>query len=228
MTDVAVSLIVSPPPLPEDRFSPMWQPVILYGVFGSNLRYSGPRAAASVKVDLSKPANTALHDMQRSWETFREYADLHRMDPVYGDNPALSWFQYMQKDEVVLAREKELPLTDKNLSVVVVDVPPPGMTHGVRFVVDGKDPLLPLAPNVNADILIGLRKTPGTDDIAWSISGKHDGFPNFTVALGNFVTYSWDVVSSWASPMLMHAPMDVTVDLRAENLTMDFVKQPRR
>lgn len=217
MTKVTVSLAIEIPPLPSsDNLG--WS-ILRYTVLGSALAYSGPRAELSVEIDLSKPADSAVVTLKRKWLEFEEYDDNSTFQPRYSDRPELAWFCFRRKDEFDVPRRAKLDAEDNNLHAVACP-PPPGMTHGIRIIVDGRDPLLPLVPNVNADICVGL-KQDASGKIIRSASGRHDGFPNFSLKVGKEEIYSWHTITMngktpilQGSPVHLHAPMDQLVDVK--------------
>jgi len=83
-------------------------------------------------------------------------------------------------------------------------------THAVKFTVVGANPLLALAPAIDADIVVGLRKA--ADRIQFAVTGKHDGFPNFTLQINGKTVYAWDCVANGEDPSALGPPMDQSVD----------------
>lgn len=214
MTLVTIKLTIGLPKSSPKRPWEKW--VVHYSMFGSNFAYTGPRARLALKIDLSKPANNSLQDIEREWEEHQRYAPIAGppWEHVYPE-PELSWFQLIRAP---WARKEhvKLEVTNENLNAVVSV--PNGMTHGVRLIVDGRDPLLPLAPNVNADIFVGIKQAASTGAISGVVAGKHDGFPSFFLTVSDTDVYSWNVIEKKGSPALLHAPMDQIIPDQAFNI----------
>ena len=124
------------------------------------------------------------------------------------------WFRAL-KSGAVETESKQLARTPTNLDVEFVDFN--GASHAVKFFVDGPNPLLSLAPAINAEIIVGLRKTV-TGKVEFSIEGKHDGFPNYTLSINGTAVYFWDCVAKNEDPSALGPPMDQVVSLGWKSL----------
>lgn len=93
---------------------------------------------------------------------------------------------------------------------------PSGATHGVLLYKDGANPLVSGAPNINVEIIIGLKLNGST--IQYMIKGKFDGFPSYEIKLNGTNVWSHDPILSGDDPNSLFPPMDNDVDISWKNL----------
>ncbi|MGH8653935.1 MAG: hypothetical protein ACREYE_17980 [Gammaproteobacteria bacterium] len=123
-----------------------------------------------------------------------------------GDKP--DWYRSLKAGAQAIA-SKQLERTTSNLDAAWSV--PAGASHGVFLEVDGGNPLLSAAPNINAEIYLGFRGSVGI--IEYMVSSEHDGFPNYQLQLNGKVIYAWDCVAQGETPGALKPPMDQTVSI---------------
>lgn len=179
--------------------------VVHFSVLGYGGSFNGGiKCTPRVKIDLDAVGSGSLSFPTPSWGITRSYDDSNTL-PIAGKP---DWFRSLKSGAKPL-QEMQLVRTLANLNAVFVT--PPNSTHGVRFTVIGSNPLIALAPPINADITIGLRKNGSA--IQYQVSGDHDGFPNYRLMLNGAEIYAHDCVASDESPSALKPPMDYSVSL---------------
>ena len=164
----------------------------------------GVKCDLSPTIDLVSTGRASLHLPTPSWDITKGYDDEDAL-PVSGKP---DWFRSLKSGAEVL-EEKRLERTVDNLNATFAT--PDGATHGVLFTVVGANPLIALAPAIDAEITVGLRMTKG--GIEYMVSGGHDGFPSYKLALNRAEVYKHDCVLKGESPSALKPPMDYSVDI---------------
>lgn len=124
-------------------------------------------------------------------------------------NRPLWWWQLKTKTPVVLGRER-LRVSPLNNRVLVDWLD--GQTIRVRFILNGSNPLLKLAPAINADLTVLLRRN-GQDDVMVSVEGRHDGFPAYELYVDGKPVYLHDPVEKGQHPLSLAGPQEWHVDI---------------
>jgi hypothetical protein len=139
--------------------------VLCYGGAFSGGTKCSPRST----VDLDKSGSNSLTVPAPKWAMTKKYND--------GDALAVSgkpdWFRSLRSGAAE-TEVKQLTRKPDNLDIQFSQIG--GAIHAVKFIVAGPNPLLSLAPAIDAEIVVGLREEIGR--IEYAVQGKHDGFPN--------------------------------------------------
>ncbi|EJL23950.1 DUF3238 domain-containing protein [Novosphingobium sp. AP12] len=169
----------------------------------------GVKCSPSPKIDLDVAGADSFSFPTLTWGTTHAYED--------GDAPIVAgkpdWFRNLNAGAKPTESE-QLARTPANLNAEFVAFA--GASHAVKFWVVGANPLLALAPAIDADIIVGLRKA-GTK-VQFAVSGAHDGFPNYTLSIGGKTVYSWDCVTHGETPSALKPPMDQSISLDWQDL----------
>ena len=88
-----------------------------------------------------------------------------------------------------------LTRTDDNLGVKYTQ---DAEVNNFRILVNGGNPLFPLAPNIDADLLLQVR--PDSAGFAAKLTGTHDQFPEYSLLINGTSLYSFDPVDNGSSP----------------------------
>jgi hypothetical protein len=162
-------------------------------IFGAGGAFNGgTKCAPAPVVDLDKQGAAALTIPPLGWEITHRYQDADAL--LVRGKP--DWYRSLRPgatptETATLARSPD------NLEVQWAQLA--GATHALKFTVNGTNPLLPeIAPDIDAAIIVGLRKQGG--GIQYSVDGKHDGFPNYTLEINGKRVYLWDCVASGQDP----------------------------
>jgi hypothetical protein len=173
-----------------------------YTVLGYGGTFNGGiKCSPNPTIDLDKSGASSLTLPTPSWGITYAYNEPDST-PVPGKP---DWFRALKTGAVAI-ESKQLVRTEDNLNAVFTSMS--GASHAVKFMVIGANPLLSLAPAIDAEVTVGLRKN-GTI-IEYCVSGAHDGFPNYALEVGGKVVYSWDCVAKGESPNALKPPMDQT------------------
>jgi hypothetical protein len=177
--------------------------VVLYSVLGYGGAFSGgTKCNPKPTIDLDKAGAASMTVPTLAWATTKRYDEGDAV--VVAGKP--DWFRSLRSGAAEL-ESKQLARAPDNLDVQFSQVT--GASHAVKFTVAGPNPLLSLAPAIDAEIVVGLRKV-GTV-IEYIVEGKHDGFPNYTLLINGKTVYSWDCVANAEDPSALGPPMDQTV-----------------
>lgn len=169
----------------------------------------GVKCSPSPKIDLDIAGAGSFTFPTPEWSTTHAYED--------GDAPTVAgkpdWFRSLNAGAVATESER-LARTLANLNAEFVAFA--GASHAVKFSVVGANPLLALAPAIDADIIVGLRKAG--PKVQFAVAGGHDGFPNYTLSIGGKTVYFWDCVAKGETPSALKPPMDQSVKLDWQDL----------
>lgn len=139
-----------------------------------------------------------------SWGITRSYDD--------GDAEKVSgkpdWYRKLKAGAKVI-KEERLKRTEDNLNAVFAT--PAGASHGIAFTVVGANPLLSLAPAIDAEVTVGLRRHNGKVEANALV--KHDGFPSYLLTVNGKTMYTHDCVAAGESPGALKPPMDYNSSL---------------
>lgn len=171
-------------------------PAVSYvGVFSG-----GDKAIVEGTIDLAKSGAAALSVTTRKLGPTKKYAD----SAAIAMTGKPDWYVALVPGAAPI-QTGQADLTAAALSASW-DVPA-GATHGVKIVVDAANPLIALAPAINAEIRIGLRAAAG--GAAYWLSAEHDGFPNYQVKLGaGALVHDYDCVVAGDTPFALMIPME--------------------
>jgi hypothetical protein len=183
---------------------------VLYAVLGYGGAFNGGvKCKPSPNVNLDKSGAASLTLPQLVWGMTHQYNEADA--PTVAGKP--DWFRSLQAGAQPVDG-KTLARTPDNLNVEFVHLQ--GATHAVKFTVVGANPMLTIAPAIDAEIVVGLRKSGG--GIQFAVKGEHDGFPNYTLVLNGRQVYAWDCVAKGESPAALGPPMDQSVDIAWQDL----------
>ncbi|HMG72830.1 MAG TPA: hypothetical protein VK582_04960 [Pyrinomonadaceae bacterium] len=106
---------------------------------------------------------------------------------------------------------KTLPVTDENnkLSIENISI----AESAVIFDLDGENPVaagLIFTPNLHYSLKVHLRRNDGV--LQYRIEGKHSGFPAFQLVINKNTAYSYNPLSSGASPFALAPFREQPVD----------------
>ncbi|MDN8616291.1 hypothetical protein [Variovorax ginsengisoli] len=178
--------------------------VVLYSLLGYGGAFNGgTKCNPKPTVDLDKAGSVSMTVPALTWSTTKRYDEADAI--VVAGKP--DWYRSLRSG----APEREsqqLVRAPENLDVQFSQIA--DATHAVKFVVNGPNPLLSLAPGINAEIVVGLRKTATA--IEYIVKGDHDGFPNYTLLLNGKTVYAWNCVDNGETPLALRPPMDQSVD----------------
>ena len=176
-------------------------------VFGSGGAFNGgTKCDPTPTLDLDKTGAASLSVPALQWGTTHKYDDGDAL-PVAGK---ADWIRALRPGAKPIASLK-LQQSPENLKVEFVQMD--GATHAVKFTVNGKNPFLPdIAPDIDAEITVGVRKAAG--GIQFAIQGEHDGFPNYTVNINNKPVYLSDCIAKGEDPTALGGLVDQDVDVK--------------
>jgi len=178
---------------------------VTYSVLGYGGTFNGGvKCAPEPKIDLDVSGPGSLVFPTPSWGTTREYLDSDSL-PVSGKP---DWYRALKAGAAVQAEER-LERTTDNLNATFA--PPAGATHGVFFKVVGANPLLTLAPAIDAEITVGLRKRGSA--VEYMVAGEHDGFPSYVLTLNGKEVYNHDCVAKGETPSALKPWMDISANI---------------
>jgi hypothetical protein len=160
-------------------------------------------------IDLDKSGAASMTVEALAWSITKSYADTDASSMP--GKP--TWYCSLRSGATPKA-SKALERKPDNLEVKFAQKS--GATHAVQFIVAGANPLLTVAPTIDAVITVGLRKAGG--GIEYAVKGDHDGFPNYTLTIDGRTVYAWDCVEKGESPLALAAPMDQAVDIGWQKL----------
>ena len=154
---------------------------------------AGDKAIVTAEFSL---ATRKLANAEFSWTENGEYANTDSI-AVPG---APAWQRTLRTGAVAIDK-KRLPRTAENLN----------LTHdqsaevsNLRFIVNGGNPLLPAAPNIDAELLLQIR--PEAAGFAAKLTGAHDRFPGYALKINGKPVYKFDPVSAGSSPDSLFGP----------------------
>lgn len=177
---------------------------VTYSVFGYGGTFNGGvKCAPEPTIDLNKSGSGSVKLPEPFWGETRKYAD-EDSETIPGKP---DWFRRLRAGASILEKDK-LVRTTGNLNATFAQ--PAGATHGVYFKVIGANPLLTLAPAIDAEITVGIRKAG--NEIDFMIEGAHDGFPNYALTLNNKEVYLHDCVASGETPEALKPNMDYSIN----------------
>lgn len=177
---------------------------VLYSVLGYGGAFNGgAKCRPKAVVDLDKPGGNSLMVPQLAWEITYKYKD----DDVVAVAGKPGWYRTLRSGATSIdSQTLERNVNNLNVQLVQMD----GATHAVKFTVVGANPFLTLAPAIDADVVVGLRKVAG--GIQYAVKGGHDGFPTYTLLVNGKQVYSWDCAANNKDPSALLPPMDQSVD----------------
>ncbi|HEX7762773.1 MAG TPA: DUF3238 domain-containing protein [Cellvibrio sp.] len=76
--------------------------------------------------------------------------------------------------------------------------------------VDGRNPLIALAPAINADLNLYLKRVGSA--LSCLVSGDHDGFPAYELYINGVRVYCYDPIARGAGPAALFPPSDIMVN----------------
>lgn len=164
----------------------------------------GSKCQLQAALDLDRSGDASLSAPKPSWAITHRYQDSDSV-PLTGKP---EWFQAL-KPGARSMEQGQLERTEANLRASFHR--PGDATHGVRFIAVGANPLLKLAPAIDADVVVGLKKIEGRWH--YMIAGEHDGFPNYTVTVGADTAYHHDCVVKNETPAALAPPMDYAINV---------------
>jgi len=177
---------------------------VTYSVLGYGGTFNGGvKCEPEPRIDLDIVGSASLSFTNPEWGETHEYEDDDAVQ--VGGKP--DWYRSL-KVGATAVNTKRLKRTVDNLNTSFAT--PDGATHGVFFKVVGANPLLSLAPAIDAEITVGFRKSGS--HIQFMISGKHDGFPNYSLTLNEAEVYSHDCVAKNETPSALKPWMDYSVN----------------
>ncbi len=183
-----------------------------FGGDGRGFSYNGGSARADLKarVKLRQDGTPQVTIVDRRWGESTAYAS----SDVVAVPGKPDWW----KDKRSGARPTQratLAASNDNLNLSVggstrdnIEVTMSDATV-VRFHVDGGIPLMSLAPNINADLRLHLKREGGA--IQAKLLGDHDGFPAYEVYVEGQRIYGYDPVAAGNTPTALFPPSDITV-----------------
>ena len=178
--------------------------VVLYSVLGYGGAFNGgTKCSPKPVVDLDMSGAGSMTVPALEWSMTHKYKDEDAVAIV--GRP--EWFRSLRSGASPI-ESKGLTRDAANLDVQFSHIE--GATHAVKFLVVGANPLLTLAPAIDAEIVVGLRKAGA--GIQYIVNGKHDGFPNYTLLINGMSVYSWDCTAKSQDPSALGPPMDQSVD----------------
>lgn len=187
-------------------------PTGAFGGDGRSFSASGGTARADLhaRIRLRQDGTPRVTLIRRSWGESTAYASGDVID-VPGKP---GWWKDKRSGARPTDRET-LAATNDNLNLTVggttrdnVEVTASDATV-VTFVADGGIPLMHLAPNINADLRLHLKREGG--QLKAKLLGDHDGFPAYEVYVEGQRLYRYDPVAAGASPTALFPPSDVSV-----------------
>ena len=179
--------------------------VVTYYAFGYGGTFNGGmKCNPAPVIDLDVAGSGSLTFSAPEWGETRAYDDADAIEvPGKPD-----WFRTL-KPGAAVTEQGTLARTTDNLDAKFRA--PDGATHGVFFKVVGANPLLSIAPAIDAEITVGLRK--GGGGIEYMVDGAHDGFPDYRLSLDGKVVYAHDCVAKGETPGALKPWMDYSVDI---------------
>lgn len=179
--------------------------VVTFSLLGYGGTFNGGvKCEPSPTVDLDRNGASSLSFPTPTWGKTKSYSDEDSLE-VSGKP---DWFRKLKSGANVL-QEKRLERTEENLNAKF-EVPDDA-THGVKFIIIGANPLLSLAPAIDAEIVVGLRKRDTGFEAM--VKGSHDGFPSYTIEVNGTGIYSHDCVVESQDPGDLAPPMDFSVNV---------------
>lgn len=184
--------------------------IVLYQIVGFGDAFSGGmKCSPKTTIDLDKSTSASMTVGPLAWSTTKSYAETDAL--LMSGKPV--WYRSLSAGAHPKA-SKALERKPDNMEVKLAQMPE--ATHAVQFIVAGANPLLTVAPTIDAVITVGLRKAGG--GIEYAVEGDHDGFPNYTLTINGRTVYAWDCVTKGESPLALAAPMDQPVDIGWQQL----------
>ncbi|WP_398308965.1 hypothetical protein [Zoogloea sp.] len=179
--------------------------VVLFKVLGYGGAFNGgTKCSPKAILDLDVAGSASLTVPPMEWGGTYKYNEAD----VVAVPGKPEWFCDLRNGAVSIDHAR-LERNKNNLDVQFAKMD--SATHAVRFAVVGANPLLSLAPSIDLDVVVGLRKTG--DGVYFSVKGKHDGFPNYALLIGGNSVYAWDCVESGLDPSSLGPPADRVVDI---------------
>ena len=128
---------------------------VTYSVLGYGGTFNGgTKCEPAPTIDLDVGGSGSLDFPTPSWGMTRSY-DNDDAEKVSGKP---DWYRKLQAGAEVI-EEMRLTRPEDNLNAVFVT--PAGASHGVAFTVVGTNPLLSLAPAIDAEVTVALRRRKG-------------------------------------------------------------------
>lgn len=184
--------------------------VVFFQFAGIGGAYNGGvKCSPNAIIDLDKAGSSSLSVAVLAWEKTYSYANADAL--VVAGKP--DWYRTLRAGAAPTGTAT-LELKPSNLNIEYAQLS--GATHAIKFTVVGANPLLAVAPAIDAEITVGLRKSTG--GIQFSVQGDHDGFPNYTLQINGNTVYAWDCVAVGEDPSALGPPMDQSVKITWKNL----------
>ena len=184
--------------------------IVLYQLAGFGDAFSGGmKCNPKPTIDLDKSGAASMTVPALAWSMTRSYADTDAL-PMQGKP---TWFRALRSAAVPKA-SRALEREPDNLDVKFAQMA--GASHAVEFIVAGANPLLAVAPTIDAVITVGLRKAGG--GIEYAVKGDHDGFPDYALTINGKTVYAWNCVAKGEGPLALAAPMEQSVNIGWQSL----------
>jgi len=175
-------------------------------ILGSGGAFNGgTKCDPAPVIDLDRSGAASMTVPMLAWGTTLKYDDANAL--AVAGKPA--WYRALRPGSVAI-QTGSLQRKPENLDVLFAKMS--GATHAVKFVVNGPNPLLSeFAPDIDADITVGLRKAAG--GIEYAVEGEHDGFPNYTLQINGKTVYVSDCVAKNLNPTALGGLVDQDVEI---------------
>jgi len=191
-----------------------------YGYKGDNRGFSydtgTSRAEIWIDVSASSEGTRVISEKKRSFGQTESY----RADDLESVIGKPNWWKRIKRDPFLKLERPPVDIktaeVDANTLTVTARAERSALTlfqtTHVLLHVDAANPLVPVAPAINADLDLQLiPSTPG--GISYSISGTHDGFPAYELYIRKHRVYSYDPVQVGADPTRLGLPPIITVEV---------------
>lgn len=131
---------------------------VLYSVLGYGGAFNGGvKCKPGATVDLDKAGSASMTVGGLAWSTTNQYEETDAL--AVAGKP--DWFRLIRNGAAPI-NSKQLQRTSANLDIQFIQFA--GATHAVKLIVVGPNPLLTLAPAIDAEIVVGLRKAGGSTE----------------------------------------------------------------
>jgi hypothetical protein len=168
-------------------------------IFAGSTFNGGDKVLLTGAINLAASGAAALSVNQRTFGETRQYA-AGVAQPVAGKP---SWYGALPSGAAPIKTDTA-QVTDSNLKASW-EVPA-GATHGARLWVVGANPIPLVAPAIDADILVGLRRTGGV--VQFTLNAAFDGFPSYELKLNGTPVLDHDCIVTSQGPSDLVPPMD--------------------
>lgn len=198
-------------PSPGVYFSDFPTPLPLFGGDGRGFDYSGGtnRSFQGVEVDPRRPS-PIVSGPSVNFGVTNQYGSSNGASVV--NKPYWWWVINAGATPTATAR---LGVTTANNNVQVTRLSPTQVK--VTFFLKGPNPLVPVAPPIQADIAVFIRGGGGIRP-QYRIEGNHDGFPAYELYINGNLVYLYDPESSGKSPYNLGGSLDELVSVPWNNI----------